>query len=141
MLPIREDVFLGNSESSVAVCTLSSMDLLREISNSDLMEKIAVAGRLLSENKGIDELVRNIIKNRNIQTLVVCGKEVSGHKTGHALMSLYRYGIDDDGRIRNSCSPSPHLTVSKEDVERFQKQVTLIDRIGETRLVRITCEI
>lgn len=141
VLPIREDVFLGNSKSSVAVCTLSSMNLLREISDSDLMEKIAIAGRLLSENKGIDELVRNIIKNHNIQTLVVCGKEVSGHKTGHALVSLCSYGVDDDGRIKNSCSPSPYLTVSKEDVERFQKQVTLIDRIGETRLDRVTCEI
>lgn len=141
VLPIRGEVFLGNGKSSVAVCTLSSMDLLREISGSDLMKKIAIAGRLLSENKGIDELVRYIIKNHNIQTMIVCGKEVYGHKTGHALVSLYRHGTDDDGRIRNSCSPSPYLTVSKEDVERFRKQITLVDRIGETRLGRIACEI
>lgn len=75
VLPIRGEVFLGNGKSSVAVCTLSSMDLLREISGSDLMKKIAIAGRLLSENKGIDELVRYIIKNHNIQTMIVCGKE------------------------------------------------------------------
>jgi len=141
VFPIREEVFLGNNESSVAICTLSSMDLLMEISSSDLMKKVAITGRLLSENKGIDKLVRNIIKNHNIQTLIVCGKEVSGHKTGHALASLYKYGIDDDGRIVNSYSPSPFLTVSKEDVEKFQKQVRLIDRIGETRLDRIICEI
>jgi tetrahydromethanopterin S-methyltransferase subunit A len=141
VFPIREEVFAGNSESSVAVCTLSSMDLLKEISSSDLMKKIAIVGRLLSENKGIDELIRSIIRNRNIRALVVCGKEVSGHKTGHALVSLYKYGIDGNGRITNSYSPSPFLTVSKEDVEKFQKQITLIDRIGETRLDRITCEI
>lgn len=141
VFPIHEEVFLGNNESSVAVCTLSSMDLLKEISSSDLMTKFAIAGRLLSENKGIDELVRNVIKNHNIRTLIVCGKEVSGHKTGHTLASLYRYGIDDDGRVTNSCSPSPFLTVSKEDVEKFQKQITLVDRIGETRLNRIICEI
>ena len=141
VFPLREEIFLGNNESSVAVCTLSSMDLLKEISSSDLMKKIAIAGRLLSENKGIDELIRSIIKNYNIQTLIVCGKEVSGHKTGHALASLYKYGIDDNGRITNSYSPSPFLTVSKEDVEKFQKQITLVDRIGETRLDRIICEI
>ena len=141
IFPIREEVFLGNSESSVAVCTLSSMDLLKEISNSDLMKKVAMAGRLLSENRGIDELIRNIIKNHNIRTLIVCGKEVSGHKTGHALVSLHKYGIDDNGRITNSCSPSPFLTVSKSDVEKFQRQITLVDRIGETRLGRIICEI
>ncbi|WKT58479.1 tetrahydromethanopterin S-methyltransferase subunit A [Candidatus Nitrosotenuis chungbukensis] len=137
IFPIHEEVFLGNSESTIAVCTLSSMELLKEISNSDLMGKIAISGRLLSENKGIDELIRNIIKNPNLQTLIVCGKEVSGHKTGHALVSLYKYGIDDDSRIVNSHSPSPFLTVSRKDVEKFQKQITLVDRIGETRLDRI----
>lgn len=137
IFPIHEEVFLGNSESTIAVCTLSSMELLKEISNSDLMKRIAISGRLFSENKGIDELVRNIIKNPNLQTLIVCGKEVSGHKTGHALVSLYKYGIDDDNRIVNSHSPSPFLTVSRKDVEKFQKQITLVDRIGETRLDRI----
>ncbi|MBI5146680.1 MAG: tetrahydromethanopterin S-methyltransferase subunit A [Thaumarchaeota archaeon] len=137
IFPIHEEIFLGNSESTIAVCTLSSMELLKEISNSDLMKKIAISGRLLSENKGIDGLVRNIIKNPNLQTLIVCGKEVSGHKTGHALVSLYKYGIDDNSRIVNSHSPSPFLTVSKQDVKKFQKQITLVDRIGETRLDRI----
>ncbi|MBI5377804.1 MAG: tetrahydromethanopterin S-methyltransferase subunit A [Thaumarchaeota archaeon] len=141
VFPIHEEVFLGNNKSAVAICTLSSMDLLKEISSSDLMKKIAIVGRLLSENKGIDELIRSIIKNHNIQTLIVCGKEVSGHKTGHALVSLYKYGINNNGRITNSYSPSPFLTVSKEDVEKFQKQITLVDRIGETRLGRIICEI
>ncbi len=137
IFPIREEVFVGNDESTIAVCTLSSIELLKEISNSDLMQKIAISGRLLSENKGIDELIRNIIKNPNLRTLIVCGKEVSGHKTGHALVSLYKYGIDDNGRIVNSHSPNPFLTVSKKDIEKFQKQITLVDRIGETRLDRI----
>ncbi len=141
VFPIREEIFFGNNESSVVVCTLSSMDLLKDISNSDLMKKIAIGGRLFSENKGIDELVRSIIKNHNIQTLIVCGNEVLGHKTGHALVSLYKYGTDDNGRIINAYSPNPFLTISKEDVEKFQKQITLIDRIGETRLDRIICEI
>lgn len=137
IFPIREEVFIGNNESPIAVCTLSSMELLRKISNSDLMKKIAISGRLLSENKGIDQLVRNIIKNPNLQTLIICGKEVSGHKTGHALVSLHKYGIDNDSRIVNSHSPSPFLTVSKKDVEKFQKQITLVNKIGETRLDRI----
>lgn len=137
IFPIHEEIFLGNDKSSVAICTLSSMNLLKEISNSNLMEKIAIAGRLYSENKGIDELVSYIIKNQNIKTLIVCGKEVSGHKTGHALISLYKYGIDDNNRIVNSHSPSPFLTISKSDVEKFQKQIALVNRIGETRLDRI----
>lgn len=136
VFPIHEEVFLGNNESSVAVCTLSSIDLLKEISGSGLMKKIAIAGRLLSENKGIDALVCNIIKSQNIKTLIVCGKEVPGHKTGHALMSLYKYGIDHNNRITNSHSPSPFLTVSQSDVKKFQ-QIIVVDKIGETRLDKI----
>ena len=136
VFPIHEEVFLGNNKSSIAICTLSSMDLLKEISSPRLMKKIAIAGRLLSENKGIDALVCNIIKNQNIQTLIVCGKEVLGHKTGHAIMSLYKYGIDHNNRIINSHSPSPFLTVSKSDVKKFQ-QIIVVDKIGETRLDRI----
>ena len=54
LLPIEEKVFLGNSKSTIVLCTLSSMRLLREIANSVLMKEIMVAGRLLSENKVID---------------------------------------------------------------------------------------
>lgn len=136
VFPIHDEVFLGNNGSSIAICTLSSMDLLKEISRSDMMGKIAIVGRLLSENKGIDELVRHIVKNQNIKTLIVCGKEVSGHKTGHALVSLYKYGINN-ARIVNSHSPNPFLTVSEQEVRKFQKQITLVDKIGETRLDRI----
>lgn len=45
ILPINE-VFFGNSTSSVAICTLSSIKLLKEISNSSIMSQIALVGRL-----------------------------------------------------------------------------------------------
>ena len=141
VLPIREEIFLGDNESSIAICTLSSIDLLKEIARSDLMEKIAISGRLLSENKGIDVLIRYIIKNQNIHTLIVCGKEVIGHKTGHSLLSLHKYGIDGNNRIVNSYSPNPFLTISELDVEKFQKQITIVNLIGETRLERIACQL
>ncbi len=34
ILPIPEESFRGNSNSSIAVCTLSSIDLLKKFSNS-----------------------------------------------------------------------------------------------------------
>ena len=141
VLPIREEIFLGDNESSIAICTLSSIDLLKEIARSDLMEKIAISGRLLSENKGIDVLIRYIIKNQNIHTLIVCGKEIIGHKTGHSLLSLHKYGMDGNNRIVNSYSPNPFLTISELDVEKFQKQITIVNLIGETRLERIACQL
>lgn len=136
VFPIPEDRVFGNASSNVAVCTLSSIDLLKEISNSDIMHKIAIAARLLSENKGIDELVRFVSQNPNLNTIIMCGKEVSGHKTGHALFCLHKYGIDDNNRIINSVSPDPVLSVSKKEISAFQK-IQLIDMIGQTRLENI----
>src|SRR5574338_847661 len=78
ILPIPEQTYSGNPESGIAVCTLSSIELLKEIAASNMMEKIAIAGRLLSENKGIDSMIRHVIKNPNLNTIIVCGKEVSG---------------------------------------------------------------
>ncbi len=132
LLPIPEEVYFGNQNSRVAICTLSSIDLLKEISNSDLLDNVALVGRLLSENKGIDSIVRFVNANKKIKCIVLCGKEVWGHRAGHSLLELYRNGIDTNGRIINSQSPDPILEVSRSEVEQFQNQITIVDRIGET---------
>jgi tetrahydromethanopterin S-methyltransferase subunit A len=88
--------------------------------------------RLLSENKGIDSLVRYVIAN-NIDTIIVCGKDV----TGHSLLALYKNGIDDYGRIIGSHSPDPVLAVTKEEVTTFCNKVKLLDMIGETSMEKI----
>lgn len=139
LLPIPEDVFYGNPSSTVAVCTLSSMNLLREIASSSMMNDIALAGRLLSENKGIDELIRHVNKNPNLKTIILCGKEVAGHRAGHSLLLVHRYGIDKGGRIIGSTSPDPILAVTESEVAAFQRQIKIVDRIGETRLYSILC--
>jgi tetrahydromethanopterin S-methyltransferase subunit A len=137
VLPIHEEVFYGNPHSRIGVCTLSSMNLLREITRSNLLSRIAIAGRLLSENKGIDALIHSTVNNPSLDTIIICGAEVSGHLTGHSLISLYKYGVDQDNRIINSISPDPVLTSSKSEIRQFQKQVTLINKIGETDLEKI----
>ncbi len=137
LIPIRDEVFYGNRESSVGICTLSSMSLLKEIADSDLLEKVAVAGRLLSENKGIDVLIRYVLKNPLLRTIIVCGTEVSGHRAGHSLILLHKYGVDKNNRISNSLSPDPVLSSSETEILQFQRQVKIIDMIGKTSLDEI----
>ena len=137
ILPINEEVFFGNPESSLAICTLSSMTLLKEISNSNLLPKIALAGRLFSENKGIDSLIRYVISNKNLETILLCGKDTPGHRPGHSLLNLYKNGIDNHGKIIGSSSPDPILTITKAEVLEFQNQVKLIDKINETSFSKI----
>ena len=116
ILPIHEEYYLGNPNSTIAVCTLSSMNLLKSFANPEILNKISIVGRLLSENKGIDSIIKHVNKNSQIDTIVVCGKEVWGHRSGHSLFELHKNGIDQKNRIINSISPDPYLTVSKSEI-------------------------
>jgi tetrahydromethanopterin S-methyltransferase subunit A len=137
LLPINEEFYHGNPNASIAICTLSSLDLLKKISSSDLLSDVSIVGRLLSENKGIDSIINYAYQNKKIKKIIVCGKEVWGHKAGHSLFELYKNGINDEGRIINSNSPDPFLTISKSQVNYFQTKITLINMINETNYNKI----
>ena len=136
-LPISEEFYIGNINSPVCICTLSSIKLLKEIKNSKIIDDVAIVGRLFTENKGIDSIVKHVNQNKKIKTIVVCGKEVWGHKSGHSLFQLHKYGIDDNNKIINSTSPNPFLTVSELEIKYFQKEITLLNLIGETNIESI----
>ena len=137
ILPIPEETFLGNNDSTIAICTLSSINLLKNIANSDILNHVSIAGRLLSENKAIDSIVKFVNQNKNIKILIVCGKEVWGHKAGHSLFKLHNNGIDNRGKIIGSRSPKPFLTVTQDQINYFQKKIVLVNMINETDLEKI----
>ncbi len=138
IFPIPEEIYFGNPNSPITICTLSDIRLLKKISNSNLMKNIALVGRLLSENKGIDSIIRYVNSNHNLRTIIVCGEDVFGHNSGHALLALHKNGIDLNGRIINSSSPDPVLTVSQTEVTKFQNQVKIINKIGTSNLKEIS---
>jgi len=137
VLPIPEETYYGNSDSNLAICTLSSIKLLKQIANSNQFTRVSIVGRLLSENKGIDQIVRYVNENKKIKTIIVCGKEVWGHKAGHSLFQLHKNGIDNEGRIIGSVSPDPFLTVNQNQILYFQKRINLINLINETSFNKI----
>ena len=119
------------------MCTLSSIKLLKEIKNSKIFENVAIAGRLFTENKGIDSMIKHVNENKKIKTIIVCGKEVWGHKSGHSLFQLHKFGVDKNNRIVNSTSPEPILTVSESEIRYFQKEIILVNLINETNIESI----
>ena len=141
LLPIEDRLYFGNPNSTIAVCTLSSNKLLKDIANLPLMNKINVAGRLLSENKGIDQLVRHIISNNNIHTIILCGKDTTGHQPGQSLLCLHRNGINKNAIIIDSQSPNPVLSLTEEEILKFQKQVKIINKIGEEDISNLKLKI
>jgi tetrahydromethanopterin S-methyltransferase subunit A len=136
LLPIRHEYYLG-AGNSVAVCTLSSIDLLETVSRSPLMNKVLIAGRLLSENKGIDAIISFAIKHPELKRLILCGKEVKGHRAGQALLALTINGMDSFGTIIGALGPNPVLMSSPPDVEIFRHQLQIINLIGTVDIARI----
>ena len=120
--PIRGDYRLEDPESRIAVVTLASH--LKA-------ERSAIWGPCKTENLGVEKVVANIIANSNIRFLLICGDESKGHLPGDSIIALYQNGIDGDGRIVGSRGAIPFIeNLPKEAIERFQRQVILIDRIG-----------
>ena len=137
ILPIPEKSYQGNPDSFIAVCTLSSLDLLKKMANSEILQYVSIVGRLLSENKGIDAIIHHVNQNKKIKIIIVCGKEVWGHKAGHSLFKLYKNGIDNRGRIIDSTSPDPYLTVTQSQVNYFRNEINLVNMINETNFNKI----
>ena len=137
LLPIKHEHYVGNG-SKIAICTLSSIKLLTEISNdTKLMNELAIVGRLLSENKGIDEMINYCISNKQLEHLVICGRDSLGHRAGESLLALSKNGVTKEGTIINSKSPRPQLRSSYQEVEMFRNRITIHDLIEETNLNRI----
>lgn len=119
---------VGRKDSSVAVCTLGSMKLMRQIGRRD---EIAIVGKTFTENLGIEKVIRNIVTNPSIRFLLLCGKE-SPHRVGQSLIVLKTNGVDAEGRIIESQGKVPVLkNVAREEIDRFRQQIEIIDLIGE----------
>jgi len=88
----------------------------------------AISGTVQTENIGFEKIICNIVANPNIRYLILGGPESAGHLTGPALKALFKNGIDDKKRIITSKSPHPFLyNIPPGFVERFRKQITLVD--------------
>jgi tetrahydromethanopterin S-methyltransferase subunit A len=121
------DVVFGSAESPVAVCTLGSRALLPELAGRP---EIAVAGRVFTENLGVEKMVENLAAMPSIRYLLVCGRETR-HKVGQTILALHRHGLDGDRRVVGSDAPEPVLpNLSGAHLAHFRERIVTVDRIG-----------
>lgn len=106
---------------------------------------VAIYGPLKTENIGIEKIIANVISNPNIRYLVVCGKDIRGHRSGSSLISLHRYGIDANHRIIDAPGAIPYIeNLRIKAIKRFQNQieiVNLIDEVDNDRLDKTIFEL
>lgn len=118
---------VGNKKSPVAVCTNATVEGI-ELD----MEKVAIIGKCVTENIGIEKIIQNIVANPYIRFLILCGKVSKGHFVSQALMSLKKDGIDREKKIIGAQGNTPFLKgIDESLIERFRQQVKIIDLMSE----------
>lgn len=119
----------------VAVCVLNSAGLMDPIA-AESPDPIGIIGTLNTENLGIERLVANVCTNPHIRFLVVAGADSEqkiGHLPGQSLASLWHDGMDENRRIIGAQGKRPVLkNIEPAYIDRFRKQVEIIDMIGCT---------
>ena len=94
----------GNPQSPVVVCTNATVEGI-ELD----MEKVALIGKCVTENIGIEKIIQNIVANPCIRFLILCGKVSKGHFVSQAFLSLKKNGIDKEKRIIGARGNTPFL--------------------------------
>ena len=139
--PPEEGCYLrGNDYSPVAVLVI--LKWIREETPPEIEALVrvgvesgaALSGTLQTENVGLEKVICNVVANPNIRYLVVCGPESPGHHVGETILALMANGVDQRKRIVGTSAQTPYLfNIPVESIERFRRQVTVIDLIHEGR--------
>jgi tetrahydromethanopterin S-methyltransferase subunit A len=121
------DYVIGDINSSVAVVTLASDYRAWNLKN------YAICGTCFTENFGIEKIIVNVLANRNINCLIVCGEE-SDHLAGQSLISLAENGVSTmagSRKIIGSDSSLPYLNeIPMNAISRFLREIKVIDLVG-----------
>lgn len=133
--PPEEGRFVrGNDFSPVAVAIILNTDAdkippdLERLVRAGVESGAALSGTVQTENIGFEKMICNLVANPNIRYLILGGPESEGHLTGEALKALMANGVDEKRRIIGTAAPHPFLfNLPLELIERFRKQITLID--------------
>jgi tetrahydromethanopterin S-methyltransferase subunit A len=127
---------LGNPSAVVAVCTLTSPELMQPLAS---VPGVAIAGRVYTPNLGIEKIIRNVTTNPAIRFLFLCGKESPVFYPAQALRALFVEGVSPDKQIIDAQGPFPVLkNISPEQIAAFRRQVELVDYTGTTDLAQLT---
>ena len=120
-----------SADSPVAICTLSSSDLLEQLSQHPIAAKVAIIGPLETENIGIEQMLTTLLQRPRIRWLIVCGDESRGRYQGQALRCVFESGVTPDGSIAGARSRRAHLkNLAPDLVEAARHQVRLRDLVG-----------
>lgn len=134
---LKGEYEVGDVKNCVAVITLGS----HLPGGPQLAAGACITGPCKTENLGIEKVVVHVISNPNIRYLIVTGSEVKGHVTGDSMLALHKNGVKDN-RIVGAIGAIPYIeNLTAEAIERFQKQIEVVDFIGTEDVNAIVAKI
>lgn len=133
--------FVVDSAAPVAVTTLGSVDLAKEVSESP-PGGLCIVGKVETENIGVEKIIKNILSNPAIRYLVCAGAEPPKHLTGATMIALFENGVDEQKKIVGSPGMRPVLpNTTRDEVEEFRQRIEPIDMVGCTDVAEIHAKV
>lgn len=123
----NRNLSIGDPSTGIGLCLLWTPQerVLPRLDPS----RYALAGNLYSRD-GISFLLRNLLLEPTIRTLVLCGKDLTG--SGAALIALWHAGLDAHHCIVGD-GTQLHPEIPPEAIELVRRSVRLIDRRDTVR--------
>lgn len=121
----KDVLTVANPNSNVGVCTLWTP---KDVILRDLDPQTFSLGGQLYSKRGINFILRNVLANPIIDTIILCGADRS--ESGEALMKFMHDGIDKECVVKGDDKCEIQKEIDKKSVEAFRKNVKLVDMRG-----------
>lgn len=120
-----------NAKQSIALAVLQGVDMDAAAESAALGSRLAIIGRISTENLGVEHLLKNVIANPYIRHLVLWGEDIEGHLPGNALVNLFGNGVDRSKRIIGAQGARPVLKNATEgEIHHVRRQIQMTDLMG-----------
>ena len=118
------------------MCALTSEKLVSQLSKHP---GVAIAGIVQTANLGIERILLNLISNSSVRFLLVCGRDSPVFQQGQSILALAENGVDENRTIVGGEGYQPVLrNLTQEQVDRFRRQVQVLDSMGLEDLASLT---
>lgn len=123
----KDKLHIANLDSNVGVVTLWTP--MQAILPKLDQKKFCIGGQLYSK-RGINFIIRNILANPIIDTLIICGANRS--ESAEALMNFLDKGIDPDNQVVGIDKAPIDKEISKEAIKEIRSRVKYINLVNNS---------
>ncbi len=132
----KDRLYIANLNSNIGIITLwSPIHTILPKLNQD---QFAIGGQLYSK-RGINFVIRNILAYPRIDTIIICGSNLSG--SAESLINFLENGVDGENNVIGVEKSPIDKEIDRELLELFRSRVRLVKLVNEFRPETIQAEL